>query len=145
MRSREFIMKDGYSFHSSKEDLTTFYEKMEKAYVNIFKNCGLSVVGVDADSGSIGGASSKEFMVTADTGEDSILFTESGSYAANVEKAVSIPSKAITLKKLPYELIKTPNQKSIYDICKNNNFDASQIVKVVIFAAKFEDKSDSQY
>ena len=95
MRSREFIMKDGYSFHSSKEDLSSFYEKMEKAYENIFKNCGLDTVGVDADSGAIGGAASKEFMVTADAGEDSILFTESGSYAANIEKAVSLPSKAI--------------------------------------------------
>ncbi|MDC3118545.1 proline--tRNA ligase [Prochlorococcus sp. AH-716-K03] len=142
MRSREFIMKDGYSFHSSKEDLSCFYEKMEKAYENIFKNCGLDTVGVDADSGSIGGAASKEFMVTADAGEDSILFTESGSYAANIEKAVSFPSKEVPLKILDPEWIETPNQKSIVDICQKNNLDASQIVKVVIFVAKFEDKSE---
>ncbi len=142
MRSREFIMKDGYSFHSSKEDLTSFYKKMEKSYENIFKNCGLVAVGVDADSGAIGGAASKEFMVTADAGEDSILFTESGSYAANIEKAVSLPSEAIPLEKCQDQWLQTPNQKSIVDLCKNNNFDASQIVKVVIFVAKFEDKSE---
>ncbi len=139
MRSREFIMKDGYSFHSSKEDLELFYEKIEKAYKNIFKNCGLEIVGVDADSGSIGGAASKEFMVTADSGEDSILFTESGSYAANVEKAVSLPSKPVPINQLNKEWIETPNQSSIIELCKKNNLDPTQIVKVVIFIAKFED------
>ena len=95
MRSREFIMKDGYSFHSSENDLASFYEKMGNTYGNIFKSCGLQTVGVEADSGAIGGASSKEFMVTADAGEDSILFTQSGSYAANIEKAVSLPSHCL--------------------------------------------------
>ena len=142
MRSREFIMKDGYSFHSSKEDLSSFYEKMGKAYENIFKNCGLDTVGVEADSGAIGGAASKEFMVTADSGEDSILFTESGSYAANIEKAVSLPSKEIPLKIFDNKWLETPNQKSVVDVCQKNNLDASQIVKVVIFIAKFEDKSE---
>ncbi len=142
MRSREFIMKDGYSFHSSKEDLSSFYEKMGKAYENIFKNCGLDAVGVEADSGAIGGAASKEFMITAAAGEDSILFTESGSYAANIEKAVSLPSKAIPFENYEDEYLETPNQKSIVDICQKNNLDPSQIVKVVIFVAKFEDKSE---
>ena len=142
MRSREFIMKDGYSFHSSKEDLALFYERMEKAYKNIFQNCGLKTVGVEADSGSIGGASSKEFMVTADAGEDSILFTESGSYAANIEKAISIASKPIPLKNLSSDLLKTPNQTSINDICQKNNLDSSQLVKSVVFLAKFENKKE---
>ena len=142
IRSREFIMKDGYSFHSSKEDLAAFYERMGKAYENIFKNCGLKTLGVEADSGSIGGASSKEFMVTADVGEDSILFTESGSYAANIEKAISIASKPIPLKNLSSELLNTPNQTSITDICKKNNLDSSQIVKSVAFVAKFENKKE---
>ena len=142
MRSREFIMKDGYSFHSSREDLTSFYEKMGKAYENIFHNCGLQIVGVEADSGAIGGASSKEFMVTAETGEDSILFTESGSYAANIEKAISIPIEPIPLKDFPSEWLNTPNQKTINDLCKNNNLDPSQVIKVVIFVAKFEDKKE---
>ena len=142
MRSREFIMKDGYSFHASKEELSSFYEKMGIAYENIFKNCGLNTVGVEADSGAIGGASSKEFMVTADSGEDSILFTESGSYAANIEKAVSLPSKAKPLKNEFSEILETPNQKSIIDLCNYHDLDSSHIVKVIILIAIFEDKSE---
>jgi len=138
MRSREFIMKDGYSFHSSENDLASFYEKMDNAYENIFKSCGLQTVVVEADSGAIGGASSKEFMVTADAGEDSILFTESGSYAANIEKAVSLPSKPIPLKDNIAEWLETPHQKTILEVCDNNNLDPSQIIKVVIFLAQFE-------
>tara|TARA_Y100001933_G_scaffold261395_1_gene316033 strand:- start:9543 stop:11336 length:1794 start_codon:yes stop_codon:yes gene_type:complete len=141
MRSKEFIMKDAYSFHNSEDDLKNFYKKMEIAYRNIFKNCGLETIGVDADSGAIGGAASKEFMVTADAGEDTILFTKSGSYAANVEKAISLPPKEKPLKDLDEELIKTPNQKNINDLCKINNLDPTQIVKVIIFLSQFDDKS----
>ena len=140
MRSREFIMKDGYSFHSSENDLASFYEKVGNAYENIFKSCGLQTVGVEADSGAIGGASSKEFMVTADAGEDSILFTQSGSYAANIEKAVSLPSQPIPLKDNIAEWLETPHQKTILEVCNNNNLDPSQIIKVVIFLAQFEGK-----
>ncbi|MDC2994955.1 proline--tRNA ligase [Prochlorococcus sp. AH-736-F09] len=138
MRSREFIMKDGYSFHSSEKDLASFYEKMGNAYENIFKSCGLRTVGVEADSGAIGGASSKEFMVTADAGEDSILFTQSGSYAANIEKAVSLPSQPIPLKDNITGWLETPQQKTILEVCDNNYLDPSQIIKVVIFLAQFE-------
>ena len=140
MRSREFIMKDGYSFHSSGSDLTSFYEKVGNAYENIFKSCGLQTVGVEADSGAIGGASSKEFMVTAETGEDSILFTQSGSYAANIEKAISIPSQAIPLTSNLPEWLETPQQKTILEVCKKNKLEPSQIIKVVVFLAKFESK-----
>ena len=90
-------MKDGYSFHSSENDLASFYEKVGNAYENIFKSCGLQTVGVEADSGAIGGSSSKEFMVTADAGEDSILFTQSGSYAANIEKLFLYPPNLLSL------------------------------------------------
>ena len=138
MRSREFIMKDGYSFHSSENDLASFYEKVGNDYENIFKSCGLETVGVESDSGAIGGASSKEFMVTADAGEDSILFTQSGSYAANIEKAVSLPSQPIPLKDNIAEWLETPHQKTILEVCDNNNLDPSQIIKVVIFLAQFE-------
>ena len=142
MRGREFIMKDGYSFHASKEDLIDFYKIMEESYENIFAKCGLDTLGVEADSGAIGGAASKEFMVTANSGEDSILFTKSGSYSANIEKAISLPSKGKPLKNFSKSLFHTPNHKSIQDICKNNNFDPTQIVKVIIYLAKFEDKSE---
>ena len=141
MRGREFIMKDGYSFHSSESDLKIFYKKMEKSYENIFRNCGLETIGVDADSGAIGGAASKEFMVTANSGEDSILFTKSGSYAANIEKAVSMPKESKPIKKFDQTLIQTPNQKTIEDICKFNNLDATQIVKVILYLGEFEDNT----
>ena len=141
MRGREFIMKDGYSFHSSESDLKIFYKKMEKSYENIFRNCGLETIGVDADSGAIGGAASKEFMVTANSGEDSILFTKSGSYAANIEKAVSMPTESKPIKKFDQTLIQTPNQKTIEDICKFNNLDATQIVKVILYLGEFEDNT----
>ncbi len=141
MRGREFIMKDGYSFHSTESDLKIFYKKMEKSYENIFKNCGLETIGVDADSGAIGGAASKEFMVTANSGEDSILFTKSGSYAANIEKAVSIPKESKPIKEFEQTLIQTPNQKTIEDICKFNNLDATQIVKVILYLGEFEDNT----
>jgi len=142
MRSREFIMKDAYSFHSSEKDLAEFYEKMGNAYENIFKSCGLQTVGVEADSGAIGGASSKEFMVTADSGEDSILFTQSGSYAANVEKAISIPSQPIPITDNISGWLETPKQKTILEVCKNNNLDPSQLIKVVVFLAKYEGKTE---
>ncbi len=141
MRGREFIMKDGYSFHSSESDLKNFYKKMENSYENIFRNCGLETIGVDADSGAIGGAASKEFMVTANSGEDSILFTKSGSYAANIEKAVSMPTESRPLKEFDQTLIQTPNQKTIEDICKFNNLDATQIVKVILYLGEFEDNT----
>ena len=141
MRGREFIMKDGYSFHSSESDLKNFYKKMEKSYENIFRNCGLETIGVDADSGAIGGAASKEFMVTANSGEDSILFTKSGSYAANIEKAVSMPTESKPIKKFDQTLIQTPNQKTIEDICKFNNLDATQVVKVILYLGEFEDNT----
>ena len=141
MRGREFIMKDGYSFHSSENDLKIFYKKMEKSYENIFKNCGLETIGVDADSGAIGGAASKEFMVTAYAGEDSILYTKSGSYAANIEKAVSIPKESKPIINFNKTLIETPNQKAIEDICKFNNIDATQIVKVILYLGEFEDNT----
>ena len=142
MRGREFIMKDGYSFHSNEEDLKNFYKKMENSYKNIFNNCGLETVGVEADSGAIGGSSSKEFMITADSGEDKILFTESGSYAANIEKAISVPRKGKELTEFDQSVISTPNQKSINDICKYNNLDPTQIIKVMIYVGQFDDKTE---
>ena len=79
-------------------------------------------------------------MVTADAGEDSILFTQSGSYAANIEKAISIPSEPLPLDEKISEWLETPQQKTIIEICENNNLDPTQIIKVVVFLAQFEGK-----
>tara|TARA_Y100001968_G_C19453868_1_gene770731 strand:- start:5867 stop:7675 length:1809 start_codon:yes stop_codon:yes gene_type:complete len=136
MRSREFIMKDAYSFHANKKDLQIFYSKVKSSYETIFKKCGLRTVSVDADSGAIGDGASREFMVIAESGEDTILTTQSGDYAANIEKAISIPSEAIPLKKAKEELIKTPSQKKILQLCESHALHASQLIKVLLFIAE---------
>ena len=86
LRTREFIMKDLYSFHSNEEDLVNFYNKVKNSYFNIFKRCGLDAVAVSADSGAIGGDYSSEFMAVTDVGEDTILVCNKCGYGANIEK-----------------------------------------------------------
>ena len=87
MRAREFLMKDAYSFHLTDESLQETYEEMFATYTRIFERLGLKFRAVLADSGNIGGNASHEFHVLADSGEDQIVFTEGGSYAANIELA----------------------------------------------------------
>src|SRR6266542_2915168 len=89
MRAKEFIMKDAYSFDATDEAAQVSYQKMYDAYTRIFARCGLKTVPVDADSGIIGGKFLHEFMVPADTGENEVVYCESGQYAANIEKATS--------------------------------------------------------
>ena len=86
LRVREFIMKDLYSFHTEEDDLMDFYHKVKDAYIRIFERCGLQVVAVEAESGTIGGSLSHEFMLLAETGEDRVLICEQCGYGANVEK-----------------------------------------------------------
>jgi len=135
MRSREFIMKDAYSFHANEYDLQSTYLEMKDAYQNIFTKCGLDFVCVDADSGAIGGAASQEFMVTADSGEDLILISSDNKYGANQEKAVSIIEEGQELEINKPSIIKTPNQQTIGELCDNNNFHPSQIIKVLFYIA----------
>ena len=141
MRGREFIMKDAYSFHASEADLRETYGAMDQAYRRIFERCGLDAVPVDADSGAIGGAASQEFMVTADAGEDLILISDDGQYAANQEKAVSIPSAASPLPDGPEESIPTPGLDSIESLCDAKGWDPSQVVKVLLFVATLDDET----
>ncbi len=135
MRSREFIMKDAYSFHTNEYDLQSTYLEMKNAYENIFTKCGLNFVCVDADSGAIGDAASEEFMVTADSGEDLILISTDGKYSANQEKAVSIMEEGKPLDIKTPSIINTPNQKTIEDLCNYNNFHPSQVIKVLSYIA----------
>ncbi len=138
MRSREFIMKDAYSFHQSESDLKSTYLEMEMAYKNIFSRCGIETVPVQADSGAIGGADSQEFMVTAEAGEDLILLSSDGKYAANQEKAISYPKEANQLKDGKVSTIKTKNQKTIEELCLKQPFTADQIIKVILMLAVLE-------
>ena len=87
LRGREFIMKDAYSFHSSQESLDEIYDKMFQAYSNILTRCGLNFRAVIADSGAMGGKDTHEFMVLSDVGEDTIAYSDTSSYAANIEMA----------------------------------------------------------
>jgi prolyl-tRNA synthetase len=138
MRGREFIMKDGYSFHSNEESLKETYSEMDRAYRNMFDRCGLKFRAVEADSGAIGGSGSQEFMVLADAGEDDILFTEDSSYAANVEKAVSIPPDAVTSHFDKFEKVHTPKKGTIETVCKSLKCDPTQVVKQVLYQAVYD-------
>ena len=144
MRGREFIMKDAYSFHADEACLKQTYAAMDGAYRRIFSRCGLRAVAVEADSGAIGGSASQEFMVTAEAGEDLILASGDGRYAANQERAVSLPAEALALPGGiraggSGEELSTPGQRSIEELCAAHGFDASQLVKVLLLIARFED------
>lgn len=117
LRGREFIMKDAYSFHATSESLDEVYNLMHQAYSNIFTRCGLEFRSVIADSGSIGGNESKEFMALSDIGEDTIAYSDASDYVANTEMApvLYMEKKSHELEK-DLEKVATPDQKSITDI-----------------------------
>ncbi|HAT4340609.1 TPA: proline--tRNA ligase [Clostridium perfringens] len=135
MRSREFIMKDGYSFDKDQEGLDLAYEKMRKAYVNIFNRCGLDAKAVAADSGAIGGSGSAEFMVKSEVGEDDVVFCTACDYAANIEKAPSTPEHAEKEELMEVEKVETPAVKSIEDLAKFFECSPKKIAKTLIFQA----------
>jgi prolyl-tRNA synthetase len=133
MRSREFIMKDAYSFHLDQESLQASYDIMYQAYTNIFNQLGLKFRAVIADSGSIGGAISHEFHVLADSGEDAIAFSTSSDYAANVEKAEAVmPAGNRNPATIELQQIDTPNQHSIEDLSQFLAIPATLCLKTLI-------------
>jgi len=138
MRCREFGMKDAYSFDVDEEGAEKSYDKMFAAYNNIFRRCGLKFRPVEADSGSIGGKYSHEFMVMADSGEDAMVFCEECAYAANLEKAeVACPEKKLIFEDdwLPLEHIQTPNVRTIEEVSDFLKVTPQDIVKTMIFSA----------
>lgn len=138
MRGREFIMKDGYSFHGDAEDLKATYGAMDQAYRNMFRRCGVEFVAVEADSGAIGGSGSQEFMVIADIGEDEILYTSDGQYAANVEKAIALPTPPIPSPFTQYEKRPTPNTPTIATLAKYAQCSPSAILKNVLYQVTYD-------
>ncbi|MBD2592725.1 proline--tRNA ligase [Nostoc spongiaeforme FACHB-130] len=138
MRGREFIMKDGYSFHVDEESLKKTYQDMYQAYSNMLRRAGLAFRPVEADSGAIGGSGSTEFMVLAEAGEDEVLYTEDGKYAANVEKAVSLPADAETSPFTSYEKRETPGTDTIETLCKFFKCSPTQIVKNVLYQTVYD-------
>jgi prolyl-tRNA synthetase len=138
MRCREFAMKDAYSFDMNEAGVDESYRKMYDAYTRIFERCGLTFRAVEADTGSIGGSFSHEFMVIADTGEDALVFCTVCEYAANLEKAeIARPEKEDTTqgKYLPVEAVHTPGMKSIEEVCGFLNMKPEDIVKMIIYSA----------
>ncbi len=139
MRAREFIMKDAYSFHCTQQSLQETYDLMYQAYSKIFTRLGLKFRAVMADSGSIGGNSSHEFHVLADSGEDAIAFSSEGDYAANVERAETLlataPRPAATAE---MATIDTPDQHSIEDISQFLSVPASQCLKTLLLEGSEE-------
>jgi len=138
MRCREFGMKDAYSFDIDQEGADVSYKKMYDAYHAIFQRCGLRFRAVEADTGSIGGSFSHEFMVMADTGEDAVVFCSKCNYAANLEKAeIARPreEKADEKAFLPLEEIHTPNVRTIEEVCAFLSVTPQSVIKTLIFSA----------
>lgn len=132
MRSREFIMKDAYSFHISQASLQDTYDIMHQTYCNIFDRIGLTYRAVLADTGSIGGSASHEFHVLADSGEDDIAFSTEGTYAANVELAEALAPSPEQGEQRACEEVATPNKKSIQEVADFLKIPAQKTVKTLI-------------
>lgn len=140
MRAREFLMKDAYSFHTSEESLEETYEVMYQAYSNIFSRLGLEFRAVIADTGAIGGSTSHEFHVLADSGEDAIAFSTESDYAANVEKAEALaPTGEAPTAQRDMEKVATPDAKSIEEVSKQLAMPTSQCLKTLIVKGASED------
>ncbi len=135
IRVREFDMKDLYSFDADDAGLDESYNKMVQAYRNIYSRCGLPVILIEADSGAIGGKDSQEFMALTEVGEDEILICDTCSTAANVEKAVSIKSRAESSPPLPLEEVATPGKESIEDVAAFLKVQPIQTLKAVFYIA----------
>ena len=140
MRAREFIMKDAYSFHLNQESLQQTYDRMYQAYSNIFSRLGLEFRPVVADNGSIGGEGSHEFHVLAESGEDAIVFSDSGNYAANMEKATAmLPQGERPVPSQQMTLVDTPDQTTIEAVCSFLDLPATQTVKSLIVLGSAEE------
>ncbi len=133
MRAREFIMKDAYSFHMDQASLQQTYDRMYQAYSNIFTRLGLEFRPVVADNGSIGGEGSHEFHVLAESGEDDIVFSDTGRYAANIEKATAqLPQGERPAPSQQMQLVDTPDQTTIEAVCQFLDLPATRTVKSLI-------------
>ncbi len=134
MRAREFMMKDAYSFHINSQSLEETYNKMFQAYSAIFSRLGLKYRAVLADTGSIGGSYSHEFHAIADSGEDLLAFSDSGPYAANVERAEALSPKSQGAPSAQMEIIETPGQYSVVEVAQFLKVSSKEIIKTLLVA-----------
>ena len=140
MRSREFIMKDAYSFHVDQASLQETYDVMYDTYCRIFSRLGLNFRPVQADTGSIGGSGSHEFHVLASSGEDDIAFSTKSDYAANVEMAEAVLTGERAAPTQDLKIVDTPNQKTIADVSAFLNTDPAQSVKALLVQGIADEK-----
>jgi len=133
MRGREFVMKDGYSFHATYEDCQREYVHMQETYSRIFRCCGLTFRAVEADTGAIGGTLSHEFQVLAGSGEDVILSCSKCDYAANVEKAEGAFASSLKFEHTPRESIPTPGARTIEEVSALLGEPAERFIKTLIY------------
>ncbi len=135
MRGREFTMKDAYSFHTTEESTRETYSQMAEAYSRIFERCGLDFKMVEADSGTIGGSFSHEFVVLADSGEDRIGFCDSCDYASNLEKAEARAAKPNNESTSEEDIkeVPTPGKKSVEEVTQFLNVSSDKLIKTIVF------------
>jgi prolyl-tRNA synthetase len=139
MRGREFIMKDAYSFDQDEQGARESYQKMYDAYHRIFTRCGLTFRAVEADTGLIGGSSSHEFMVLAETGEETIVYSDQGTYAANVERAEALPAKTqSTDSPRALRKVQTPGVRTVEDVSAFFKVRPHQVAKTLLYKSAKE-------
>jgi prolyl-tRNA synthetase len=137
MRSREFIMKDAYSFDIDQQAMQHSYDLMDRAYINIFDRFGLDYRAVSADSGAIGGSTSQEFHVLADSGEDAIAFSDQGDFAANIETVATLPpATGRATAGAALKTVDTPGMYTIADLASGLGVNTSQCLKTLIVEAE---------
>ncbi len=145
MRSREFIMKDSYSFDKDEAGLDVSYKEMYDAYTKIFNRCGLTFRPVEADTGAIGGSNSHEFTAFSEVGESEIAFCEKCDMAATVERAECVDAPASDAEMLPMEEVHTPGTKTIEEVADFLGIDQSQTIKALLFVTYDEEQKENGY
>jgi len=145
MRSRNFIMKDNYSFDKDPEGMDVSYMKMYEAYTNVFNRCGLTFRPVEADNGAIGGTGSHEFTALCEFGESEIAYCDSCDLAATVEKAECVDAPADTCEMLPLEKKLTPGTKTIEEVSDFLGIEQSKTIKALLFITYDEEGNEKEY
>lgn len=140
MRSREFVMKDAYSFHTTQESLQETYDVMYQVYSNIFTRLGLDFRAVQADTGSIGGSASHEFQVLASSGEDDVVFSTESDFAANIELAEAVAVGERQAPTAEMQLVDTPNAKTINELVENHGLAIEKTVKTLVVKGATEEQ-----
>lgn len=145
MRSREFIMKDAYSFDKDQAGLDKSYEEMYEAYEKIFTRCGLTFRPVEADTGAIGGSNSHEFTALSEVGESEIAYCEKCQMAATVERAACVDAPAFSETELPMEEVHTPGTKTIEEVADFLGIKQEETIKALLFVTYDEEGKENGY